>query len=360
MYIYLFIVGAFVVSCVCGFVFIPAILKFCREKQLYDLPDTRKRHKTAVPRLGGISFMPSMVISFVLAMLALCLMEGRGVKVSLASVYMLLGTLLVYATGIVDDVVGLHATPKFLIQIMAASFLPLSGLYINNLYGFCGIHEVASWVGMPLTVFVVVFIDNAMNLIDGIDGLASGLCIIALTGFCVLFVQMNVWVYCMLIGALVGVLVAYSYYNVFSKTQKLFMGDSGSLTLGFILAFLFVKYSMLTPLMNEYRPQGFLMAYSLLIVPVYDVVRVILVRMRLRKPLFDADRHHIHHKLMDMGMTQHEALVTILLMAVFFVVFNGVMSRWLSVTYVVLADVVANVLFHAVVSMIIRRKEVAA
>ena len=89
MYIYLFILGAFVVSCVCGFAFIPAILKFCKEKQLYDLPDTRKRHKTAVPRLGGISFMPSMFISFVLSMLALCLMEGRGVKVSLASLYML-------------------------------------------------------------------------------------------------------------------------------------------------------------------------------------------------------------------------------------------------------------------------------
>lgn len=360
MYIYLFIVGAFVVSCVCGFVFIPAILKFCREKQLYDLPDTRKRHKTAVPRLGGISFMPSMVISFVLAMLALCLMEGRGVKVSLASLYMLLGTFLVYGTGIVDDVVGLHATPKFVVQIIAACLLPLSGLYINNFYGFCGIQEVPAWVGVPLTVFVVVLIDNAMNLIDGIDGLASGVSIIALSGFCVLFVQMNVWVFCMLIGALVGVLVAYTYYNVFSRTKKLFMGDSGSLTLGYILAFLFVKYSMLTPLMSEYRPQGFLMAYSLLIVPVYDVVRIILVRMRLRKPLFDADRHHIHHKLMDMGMTQHQALVTILLLALFFIVFNEVMSRWLSVTYVVLADVVANVLFHAVVSMIIRRKEVAA
>lgn len=360
MYIYLFILGAFVVSCVCGFAFIPAILKFCKEKQLYDLPDTRKRHKTAVPRLGGISFMPSMFISFVLSMLALCLMEGRGVKVSLASLYMLLGTFLVYGTGIVDDVVGLHATPKFVVQIIAACLLPLSGLYINNFYGFCGIQEVPAWVGVPLTVFVVVLIDNAMNLIDGIDGLASGLSIIALSGFCVLFVQMNVWVFCMLIGALVGVLVAYTYYNVFSRTKKLFMGDSGSLTLGYILAFLFVKYSMLTPLMSEYRPQGFLMAYSLLIVPVYDVVRIILVRMRLRKPLFDADRHHIHHKLMDMGMTQHQALVTILLLAVFFVVFNEVMSRWLSVTCVVLADVVANVLFHAVVSMIIRRKEVAA
>ena len=355
-----FILGAFLVSSLCGFIFIPAILKFCRDKQLYDLPDTRKRHKTAVPRLGGISFMPSMVISFVLSMLALCAMDGSGVKVSASSVYLLVGTLLVYAVGIVDDVVGLPAMPKFLIQIFAACFLPLSGLYINNFYGFCGIHEIPALVGMPLTVFVVVFIDNAMNLIDGIDGLASGLSIIALAGYCCLFIRLNVWIYCMMIGGLIGVLVAYSYYNVFSKTKKLFMGDSGSLTLGFILAFLFVKYSMITPLMSTYRPGGFLMAYTLLIVPVYDVVRVILVRLRHHKPVFDADRNHIHHKLITMGMTQHQALMTILSLALFYILFNGLVSQFLSLTPIVLLDIALYVAFHEAVNVRIRRKEATA
>lgn len=361
MYIYiLFTLGAFLISCLCGFFFIPAILKFCKDKQLYDLPDTRKRHKTAVPRLGGISFMPSMVISFLLTMLTLCAVNGHNVKVSAASVYLLVGTLLVYSVGIVDDIVGLHARPKFLIQTLAACFLPFAGLYFNNLYGFCGIYEIPAYVGMPLTVFVVVFIDNAINLIDGIDGLAAGLTIIALIGYCALFIHVYVWIYCMMIGGLIGVLLAYSYFNVFSKTQKLFMGDSGSLTLGFILAFLFVKYSMNTPIMNQCTPRGFLMAYSLLIVPVFDVVRVILVRMRHHKPLFDADRNHIHHKLMDMGMSQRQALVTILTLAVFFIALNRVAEQWLSPTIIVATDIVVYVAFHRVVNLKIRRKELAA
>ncbi len=353
----LYTLGAFLMSCLCGFFFIPAILKFCKDKQLYDLPDTRKRHKTAVPRLGGIAFMPSMVISFLLAMLTLCAVNGQDVKVSAASVYLLAGTLLVYSVGIVDDIVGLQAMPKFLIQILAACFLPFAGLYFNNLYGFCGIYEIPAYVGIPLTVFTVVFIDNAMNLIDGIDGLAAGLSIIALAGYCLLFMHIYAWIYCMMIGGLVGVLVAYSYYNVFSKTKKLFMGDSGSLTLGFILAFLFVKYSMYTPIMNQCTPGGFLMAYSLLIVPVFDVVRVILVRLRQHKPLFDADRNHIHHKLLDMGLSQHQALITILTMAVFFVALNRVAEHWLSVTVIVAIDIVAYIVFHEVVNRKIRRKE---
>lgn len=356
----LFIFGAFFVSGLCGFIFIPAILKFCKDKQLYDLPDTRKRHKTAVPRLGGISFIPSMVISFVLAMLALCFMENEEVRVSAASVYLLMGTLMVYGVGIVDDVVGVPAMSKFLIQIFAACFLPLSGLYINNFYGFCGIHEIPAFVGMPLTVFIVVFIDNAMNLIDGIDGLASGLSIIAFVGYCVLFIQMSVWIYCMMIGGFVGVLVAYSYYNLFGKSKKLFMGDSGSLTLGFILAFLFIKYSMLTPLMHSYRPEGFLMAYTLLIVPVFDVVRVILVRWRHHKPLFDADRNHIHHKLMAMGMNQHQALVCILALALFFIALNRVASYCMPVTPIVFIDIAVYVVFHEAVNARTRRKELTA
>ena len=152
--------------------------------------------------------------------------------------------------GIADDIVGVKAKTKFVFQIAAASLLPLSGLYINNLYGFCGIHEIPFAVGFPLTVLCIAFIDNAMNLIDGIDGLASGLALIALAGFIYGFYCIQLYIYCILIAGLMGILLAYTYYNIFGKPEKglkIFMGDSGSLTLGFMLSFFTIKFAMSRP-----------------------------------------------------------------------------------------------------------------
>ena len=134
--------------------------------------------------------------------------------------------------GIVDDILGLSPLIKFIVQIIAACALPLSGLYINNMYGFFGIHEIPYYIGFPLTVLTIVFIDNAINLIDGIDGLAASLSIIALSGFLYMFIVQNVWSYSILIAGLIGVLVAFMYFNLFGSAEnnrKIFMGDSGSL-----------------------------------------------------------------------------------------------------------------------------------
>ena len=150
-------------SIVCGFIFIPLILNFCEKKGLYDLPNERKVHKNAIPRLGGISFMPSMLVAFVAALLMSDNYTGeRQVTMSLWSCFFLVSLLLIYGVGIIDDLTGLGAKTKFTVQIMAACLMPLSGLYINNLYGFCGINEIPAWVGMPLTVFIIVFIDDIL------------------------------------------------------------------------------------------------------------------------------------------------------------------------------------------------------
>ena len=306
-------------SIVCGFIFIPLILNFCEKKGLYDLPNERKVHKNAIPRLGGISFMPSMLVAFVAALLMSDNYTGeRQVTMSLWSCFFLVSLLLIYGVGIIDDLTGLGAKTKFTVQIMAACLMPLSGLYINNLYGFCGINEIPAWVGMPLTVFIIVFIDNAINLIDGIDGLAGGLSFLALGGFLLCFVREGLFTYSILIAGLMGVLVPYLYFNVLGsveKKQKIFMGDSGSLTLGFILGFLFIKFAMDNPNVMPFRKDSLLLSFTMLIVPMIDVVRVVIARTLHRRPLFQADKNHIHHKLMRAGMTQHQALVTILLLA---------------------------------------------
>lgn len=346
MYNGLFVIGAFLTSLVCGFVITPHIVDFCKRRGLYDLPDARKRHNTLVPRLGGICFLPCMVVSFLIATLALYFLQGRQTSISLSSVYLLIGVMMVYVVGVIDDLIGVRARKKLVVQIVSACSLPIAGLYINDLYGLFGIGHIPSYMGMPLTVFLVVAIDNAMNLIDGIDGLCAGLSVIAMVGFGLMFAGIGFWAFCVMIAGLIGVLLSYSYFNIFSKSRKIFMGDSGSLTLGFLLAVFFVKLSMNIPWMEIYDERRMMVAASFLVVPCFDVVRVMIARKRIHKPLFSPDRNHIHHRLMDAGFTPHQALGVILLLALCFVGLNSLLS-WIGVqpTIIFVADVAAFALF---------------
>ena len=346
----LYIFAAFILSAACGFIFIPQIIKFCRKKGLYDPPGGRKIHRNNIPRLGGISFVPSMMIAtLIVVMVNNAEYSTQKITLSSWSVSFFVGLLLIYGMGIVDDLLGLGARTKFSVQTIAALLLPLSGLYINNLYGFCGIHEIPFAVGLPMTVFVIIFTCNAINLIDGIDGLSGGLTFISLTGFLMCFLRDDLLLYCILISGLMGVLVSFLYFNIWGSVaanHKIFMGDSGSLSLGFILGFLLVKYTMDDKETMVFHRDSMLLAYSLLVVPTFDVVRVALLRIIHRKHIFQADKNHIHHKLMRTGLSQHQALVTILMMAVAFIALNMIMNQWIGLTYIVAIDIVAWMAVH--------------
>ena len=357
----IYILASFLLSAVCGFVFIPLIMDFCQRKGLYDQPDGRKIHKNAIPRLGGISFLPSMLLASVIVV-ALYNQQfiDKQINISLWSLGFFLSLLIIYGTGFVDDLVGLGAKSKFTAQILAACIMPLSGMYINNLYGLFGVGEISFWVGAPLTVFIVIFVCNAINLIDGIDGLSGGLSLIALGGFLVCFYQeLGMQAYCVLIAGLMGVLIPFLRYNVWGnadRKRKIFMGDSGSLTLGFILGFLFVKFTMATDNARYFNINYLILAYTLLIVPVFDVVRVTLVRILHRKPIFNADKNHIHHKMMRAGLTQHQALIAILLLAMGYILLNNVVFAAVCPTVIVLIDIVVWIVFHQVVNMCIKTR----
>ena len=314
---------AMVVSALCGLLMIPQILDFCKRKNLYDIPNARKVHKNAVPRLGGISFMPSMLVAFILAVAIMNKMtDTNQVTVSTWTCCFFISLLLIYGVGIVDDLIGLNAQSKFVVQIIAASLLPFSGLYINNLYGFLGIQEIPFWFGAPFTVFIIVFIDNAINLIDGIDGLAGGLSFLALCGFLYCFLYEGIFTYSILIAGLMGVLLSYLYFNIWgnpSKNRKIFMGDSGSLTLGFILGFLFVKYAMYNPEVMPYHKDGLMISITM----------------------------------------QHQALVCILLLAVSYTLLNTLLTIIcnLGMTYTLLIDVLLFFSFNYMVNKAILQND---
>ena len=334
---------AFAMSAICGFIMIPQILSFCKKRKLYDTPDARKVHKNAVPRLGGVSFMPSMLIATIVALLAwVYTSKGNKIGVSPWSIFF-----------------GVRARVKLLMQIVVASLLPMSYLYINNLYGFLGIYEIPPLVGTILTIGVLVFIMNAINLIDGIDGLSASLTLIALCGLFYIFQREQIWIYCILIAGLMGVLIPFLYHNIWGKqekNQKIFMGDSGSLTLGYILGVLLIKFCMYNPHVMPYQKGATLLSVTLLLVPTFDVFRVIIVRILHRKPLFRADKNHIHHKLMRAGMTQHQALISIIALSLIFIIINLSLFNQLLVTWIIAIDIIIYIAFHYTLDVFIRRK----
>lgn len=351
------IVIAFCLSILCGVITIPQIINFCNHKKLYDTPNIRKIHKNSIPRLGGVCFLPSMLMTFLIGMAFYNnSVEEKQLLFSLRSVCFFIPLLLIYAAGIIDDLLGIGAKAKLSFQIVAGLFLPLAGLYINDLYGFCGIHEIPFWVGAPLTIFLIVYFVNAINLIDGIDGLCASVSFIAFAGFLFCFMQAGIKTYSILIASIMGVLVPFFYYNVWGsekKRQKIFMGDSGSLTLGFILAFLYVKVTMNNPRVMPYSETVIVLSNSLLIVPVLDVIRVSLVRLKHHQRLFRADKNHIHHKLMRAGLSQHQALLTIICLIFFFIVLNLALQHLVTLTTMAAIDILVWFAFHAIINKII-------
>lgn len=352
-----YIIGVFLISSICGFIFIPIILNFCKARQLYDIPNARKIHKNAIPRLGGISFLPSMFISFLVAISVINSTDNQ-ILISRWSLLFPIGTLLIYLMGIVDDVLGLSPSRKFVVQIIAACLLPISGLYINNMYGFLGVHEIPYYIGFPLTVLIIVFINNALNLIDGIDGLAASLSMIALSGFLYLFIAQHILSFSILITGLIGVLTAFMYFNLFGnpeKNRKIFMGDSGSLTLGFVLGFLCVKYSMDNVHVMPYHKMDFIMPFTLLLIPVFDVFRVFFVRLKHHKSPFLADKNHIHHKLMAAGLSQHRALGVIIMLEVLYIVLNYLLLKVMNNTFVFITDIIVYVILNEMTNRRIKK-----
>lgn len=359
------VILAFISAVILGRIIIPNVLVISMRKRLFDVPDERKVHKRPVPRLGGVTFFPVILFSLcVFTALRLVLGIGpqeREAETLISEFLFLMGGLtLLYIIGIGDDLVGVRYRRKFLVQIISAAMFPLSGLYINNFYGLFGIYLIPAEVGIPLTMLLVVFITNAINLIDGIDGLASGLSMVALLVFGVLFVHFQMWSYAMLAFVTVGVIIPFFSYNVFGNAdmgRKIFMGDTGSLTLGFILSFFVIKYSMYEPdMLLRVKNSPVLVSFSVLMVPCLDVVRVVLRRARNRRPLFMPDKTHIHHKFLAMGFSPRRALATIQLMSACFCAFTIVAILYMNNTLVFVIDVVVWTLLNLWFDHVINRK----
>lgn len=357
-----FMVVGFLMAVLLGQIIIPRILVISLRKRLFDQPDSRKVHHRPISRLGGVTFFPViLIVMCTVGLLQFYEMENITSSVISESLCLVAGLMLLYMIGVCDDLIGVRYRRKFEVQILAAAFLPFAGLSIQNLGGLFGWYEISPLVGVPLTMLLTVFLINAINLIDGIDGLASGLCMVAITLFGVSFAWHGSWMYALLAFASVGVLVPFFFYNVFgnaNRGHKIFMGDTGSLTLGFILSVMVVKYvSVMVQESSRLDGAPVVMAFSVLLVPSLDVCRVVLNRFRRRVHPFKPDKSHIHHKFLNMGFTPRRSMILIQLMAVAFIVLTLVLLRiGLLAPVVFMLDILVWTLMNVWFSRIIRRR----
>ena len=356
----------FLVSAVLTALVIPKIILISYRKKLFDYFDERKVHKGIVPRLGGVAFTPviTITLALVLGLLTWVKPVGFNVSFSVYGVHMALGLsalLVLYMEGIADDLIGVGYKAKFLVQIICAAMITCTGIWLNDLHGLLGVHELSPWVGIPLTVMLIVFIIDAINLIDGIDGLASGLSMIALFFLGCLFGYCGEWAYAVFAFAALGTLASFFVYNVFGSVEaghKIFMGDSGSQTIGLVLGLLAVRFCMHDNIGIDDMPYNpLLVASSLLMVPCFDVIRVMIGRIQHHRNPFMPDKTHIHHKFLALGMSHRKAMVSILLVSLFFIIFNLSLVRVVNVNVIVVLDVALWSLMHVWLSYVIRKRK---
>lgn len=344
---------------------IPKIILISYKKRLFDYSDNRKAHTGVVPRLGGVAFTPVITITLALVLGLVTVVSPARVSMVylMHSAHLALGLsalVLLYMEGITDDLIGVSYQAKFLTQIICAVMTLCTGVWVNSLHGFLGVYALSPWVGIPLTVLVLVFIIDAINLIDGIDGLASGLSMIALFFFGCLYGFCGNWDYAVLAFATLGTLTSFFFYNVFGRAElgrKIFMGDSGSQTIGLILGLLSVRFCYYDGGDISKLPVNPLMVvFSLLFVPCMDVIRVMIGRLRRHCNPFMPDKTHIHHKFLALGMSHRTAMVTILFISSFFVLLNLSLMWVVDIHLVIVIDVVLWTVMHLWLSRLIRRR----
>ncbi len=301
------------VSAGIGYVTMPIVLRIAKKYKWVVVPNKRTSHHGEIPFVGGLNIF----ISFVTA--SFILMSGLlNSKIH----FSMLGVFMMLMLGFIDDLIDVRASHKLLGEILAGfCLIVLADIRIKSLHGFLGIYEINLIVSYLLSLFVYIGLVNAINLIDGIDGLASGLGIIYSSFFAVYFQLTNNVGISIFAYVLVGSLLIFFFYNVYSKRKKLFMGDSGSLLLGYMVVLFIFRFSEFN--INNTDSQYHLanvptILLSLLILPVFDTLRVMVLRIKKGISPFEADRNHIHHMLIDLGLKHiHASAILILFTALF-------------------------------------------
>ena len=283
-------VWAFVIALIVTYICTPLVRTLAVKIGAIDAPDARKVHQVSIPRLGGLAIYIGYMVSLLYSVKDISSVKG-----------LLIGSVILVAVGIWDDVKQIGPKTKLLGQIVAALMLPI----FDNAIHFISIGDhmlYLEYLSIPLTVFWIVGFTNIVNLIDGLDGLAAGISLIACIAICIVTLQMGQVDLACITLALAGAACGFLRYNF--NPAKIFMGDTGSMLLGYTMAAISVMGSVKTA-----ATVGLLVPVIVLGLPILDTLFAIVRRRINGRPVFQPDKGHLHHRLLAMGLTQKQAVL---------------------------------------------------
>lgn len=306
---------SFIISFGVTLILIPAIIAFSKSKNFFDQPGGRKIHGEQVPALGGIGILAGFMAPILLWIPLYNFSD-------FAFVYGAVALLLLIVLGVRDDLMPLSPKAKLAGQILTAFLVVYFGeTRLTSMFGLFGVEDIPVWVGYVMSIMVIVFIVNAFNLIDGVDGLASSIGLVAVVAFGIwYFLNGNILLY-IISFSMAGALVAFLKYNM--TPSKIFMGDSGAMLIGFVtsvLAIRFVQYNAELPLEHPYKMTAApILAICVMIIPVYDTLRLFILRAIFKRSPFGSDRNHIHHLLVRLGLSHPQITGALSFMSIMFI-----------------------------------------
>ncbi len=304
-----------IVSFIIGLALMPIVLKIAREKHFVVKPNKRMSHTGEIPNIGGIDICFSFLISYLLFEYNV-LQEAQ---------FLLIGAVIIVLVGFIDDILDLTPTAKLLGEILAGvSLIGFADIRLSHLHNFLGIGEINIVWSFLISFFVLIVIVNALNLVDGVDGLASGLGILYCLCFALYFQFSDIIGWAVLAYSMVGSLGVFFFYNVFGKSKrKIFMGDSGALLLGYILTAFVFKFCEINAYhevpANMHCTAAPAVAICLLSVPLFDTLRVMFTRIMQHKSPFHPDKNHVHHLLLCTGLNHVQTTLVLLGASILFV-----------------------------------------
>lgn len=309
------IVLTFLTSFALTYIAIPSIIHIALKKNLVDMPNERSSHTSRTPSLGGIGIFAGTVFSIVFW---LPFQYFDNLQFTLAAF------IIIFLIGAKDDIISISPKNKFLGELFAAAILVLkANVRLTSLYGFFGIYEMPEYMSILLSIFTILVIINGFNLIDGINGLSASLGLLITGVFGVWFFLIGSIEFSILAFALFGALLAFLKFNI--TPAKIFMGDTGSLFIGMICSILAIHFIEIQSYLSN-SPYTFKSAPSvaigILILPLFDTLRVVILRLIDGKLPFNPDRRHIHHLLIDAGMSHMQATSTLIGICIAFIIMS--------------------------------------
>lgn len=319
---------------------IPVIIQVAKDKKLFDEPDERKVHKVVIPTLGGLGIFAGFIIASLMGV-----PSGSANELQ----YFAAASIVIFFLGIKDDILVLSASKKFIGQLIAAGIIIKFGnVQITNMNGFLGIYQIPHIASIVLTLFTIIVITNSFNLIDGVDGLAGSLGLLTTLVFGIYFYFAGQTVYSVLALSLAGSIIGFLIYNF--APAKIFMGDTGSLLLGLINSILVIKFINVAgnPASTVPLAAAPAIGFAILMIPLFDTLRVFGLRILARRSPFSPDRNHIHHFLLDLGFNHRKVTLTCVLANMAFIAIAYFASNWGSTVVIGLLLAMAFVFIAAI------------